>query len=232
MTDQGPSGPADDDAQNNVWPDGHYQWDGNNWQPKLDSYGAPATSRRGPRRGIATVWVLLSIFFCFPVGFVLVFLSHWTQKTKFAVSGAMAAVLLLFAAIGASAPHGNGTANVSARTSAESQSRSSASDNAAAQAASRAAAAKAAAYKAAADKAAADKAAADKAAADKAAVDQAAAQAAAAAAPQPAAQTHPYAAATAARAPAACADGTRSSSATPSGTCSYHGGVPLCTGNV
>ena len=45
-------------------------------------------------------------------------------------------------------------------------------------------------------------------------------------------EVDPYAAATAARAAAVCADGTWSFSAQRSGTCSYHGGVHWWTGNL
>jgi uncharacterized membrane protein YeiB len=151
-------------------PDGHYRWDGNKWQPTA---GAGAT---GHPKGIATIWVVLSLVLCFPVGFVFIFLSRWTKKTKLIVAGVCGALLLLGVISVATAPKTTTNTAVTPSPTALSASAQAAADQASADAA---AAAKAAADKAAADKAAADKAAADKAAADKAAADKAAAAAAA-----------------------------------------------------
>jgi hypothetical protein len=93
-------------------PDGQYRWDGSNWQPAAGTAGVPPS-----RGGIADIWVVLSLLFCFPVGFVLLFFSRWTPKTKLIVAGVFGGVFYLLGLISyASSPKtttGPGTATVS-----------------------------------------------------------------------------------------------------------------------
>lgn len=243
MPKQFPIGKSPDDANRQVSADGAWEWDGQDWVPTQPPPSASGTQvppmPPGAIGGVRTLWVVLGLLLFFPIGFVLIFFSRWTKKTKLVVSGATAGLVLLAIVSSALATPTVNPTTVAHRTQTSGQVAAADSAAGAKAAADKIAADKAAADKAAADKAAADKAAADKAAADKAAAANAAAaqaaatQAAAAAAAQPpAAATDPYPAATAAGATAVCADGTYSYSAHRSGTCSGHGGVHWWTGKV
>jgi hypothetical protein len=87
MSEQSPPPPT---PEGPLSPDGHYRWDGSKWQPAAGTAGVPST-----KGGIATIWVVLSLIFCFPLGFIFIFFSRWTQKTKLIVAGVFGGLLLL-----------------------------------------------------------------------------------------------------------------------------------------
>ncbi len=73
-------------------PDGHWRWDGAHWVLA----GVRTQTTTAPNRGrLHKSIAVVGLFFCLPIGMVLVWYTTWSRNVKLVLTGAGFCLLLL-----------------------------------------------------------------------------------------------------------------------------------------